>query len=100
MLINYFLPARAAGLLLWVSAFLSPFPVTGMPGSHPAFITTPANMPGEVNSDISDVFTISCTVKAAPGRQSARTLLERGNDGKAPSYYALKLDETTGHLRL
>ena len=103
MLINYFLPARAAGLvtglLLWTSAFSSTSPVTDMSRHNPAFITAAGNMAAEVNSNISDVFTISCRLKAAPGRQQARTILERGNDNKIPSYYALKLDETTGHLR-
>lgn len=85
MLIRYFLPAPAvsllAGLLLWASTSSSQSPAA------------------DVNTNIGDVFSIACRVKAAPGNACTQTVLARGSDSTAPAYYALKLDGTTGHLQ-
>ncbi|CAL1516768.1 LamG-like jellyroll fold domain-containing protein [Chitinophaga sp. MM2321] len=103
MLNNFVSPVRVvillAGLLFGTSALPLHSGVTEMDirWHTPALMEVPGNKTVDVN--IGDVFTISCQVKAVSGRQQSRTILVKGADDKSPSYYSLKLEETTGHLR-
>ena len=61
--------------------------------------TGAALLADQVNTDIENVFTISCWLKTSKDRSSERTILVQGTDANNPGYFQLVLDKTTGALR-
>jgi endoglucanase len=53
----------------------------------------------QVNTDIENVFTISCWLKTSPDRSSAKTIVVQGTEANNAGYFQLVLDKNTGLLR-